>query len=91
MGSDMADGWLFKIVIPGVERDTRRMTSWWAVWHRDQSSALDALKRQIGDYKPADAQELSEQQLRVMGLYNAGDLKNVTTEFVPPLPASLEG
>jgi hypothetical protein len=51
------------------------------VWHRDQRTALAALKRQIGDCEPADAQMLTEQQLKVMGLYNAGDLKNVKTEF----------
>jgi hypothetical protein len=72
------DGWLFKIVTPGLHSDIQ---SWWAVWHRDQRTALAALKRQIGDCEPADAQMLTEQQLKVMGLYNAGDLKNVKTEF----------
>ena len=74
----MVDGWLFKIVTPGLQND---MTSWWAVWHSDQRTALAALKRQIGDCEPADAQMLTEQQLKVMGLYHSGDAKNVRTEF----------
>jgi hypothetical protein len=77
----MIDGWLFQIVMPGFEPVTRRMTSWWASWHGDQSEALKAVTDQIGSCKPYDSRTLTEQQLKLMGLASPGDVMVVKNEF----------
>jgi hypothetical protein len=81
MASDMVDGWLFQIVTPGFAPVTRRMTSWWASWHRDQSEALKAVTDQIGACEPDDFKTLTAHQLRLMGLACPGDVMVVKNEF----------
>ena len=76
-------GWLFKIITPGLEPDTRPMTNWWAAWYSDEGPALSAVEARAGscEGRRPHARTLSEDQLRKMGLNGPGDVRNVNNEF----------
>jgi len=77
----MVEGWLFKIVYPGNEPDTRRITSWWAAWHRDEAQAVSAVAERSGIESPTETSTLTEKQLRLLGLNKPGDVLNVKNEL----------
>ncbi len=81
--SNTASGWLCLVTIPGYEQDTRGIKSHWAAWFPDQSDALKAIHKAIGDDSVQIATDrwLTDTELKVMGLKNAGDVLSVRTEL----------
>jgi hypothetical protein len=77
------EGWLFKVVTPGNEPDTRPITEWWAVWGLDEIAATAALVEKIGPDEPTPSAErtLSEEELKDMGLTKAGEIRKVDAKF----------
>ena len=77
------EGWLFNIIVRNDEQDTPPIKAWWAAWDSDETAALSAVVERIGPGEPIPTidRTLTEKELKLMGLSQAGEVKNVRTEF----------
>jgi hypothetical protein len=70
------EGWLFSISIRSDEQGTHPVKAWWATWDRDENAALAAVVEKIspGEPFPSVERTLTEKELRLMGLTQAGEV-----------------
>jgi hypothetical protein len=77
------EGWLFSISVLNDEKGTPPIKAWWAAWDSDENAALSAVVEKIGPGEPIPKVDrtLTEKELKLMGLSQAGEVKNVRTDF----------